>query len=58
MADVTEVIHKISYEVNSESLTNATKAIQLQIAELQKLNATLDRHIVSFNKLADEGECF
>lgn len=56
MADVTEVIHKISYEVNSESLTNATKAIQLQIAELQKLSVALDRHIVSFNKLSDVNE--
>lgn len=56
MADVTEVIHKISYEVNSESLTNATKAIQLQIAELQKLSVALDRYIVSFNKLSDGNE--
>lgn len=41
MADVTEVIHKISYEVNDEALINATKAIQAQIVELDKLQKTL-----------------
>lgn len=44
MPDVTELIHKISYDVNDEALQNATKAIQLQIAELAKLNKALDSY--------------
>lgn len=42
MADVTEVIHKISYEVNDDALINATKAIQAQIVELNSLQKTLE----------------
>jgi hypothetical protein len=44
MADVTEVIHKITYEVNNDALENATKAIQRQITELDKLNKTLNSY--------------
>jgi hypothetical protein len=41
MADVTEVIHKISYEVNAEGLQQVTRIIQLQITELNNLAKTL-----------------
>jgi len=44
MADVTEVIHNITYEVNNAALENATKAIQLQIAELDRLNKALNNY--------------
>lgn len=37
MADITEVIHRINYDINSDALENATKAIQAQLAELHKL---------------------
>lgn len=44
MADITEVVHKISYEVNDDALQNATKAIQQQITELERLNRNLQRY--------------
>lgn len=44
MADVTEVLHRINYEVNSDALNNATQAIQLQIAELNKLTTSLQSY--------------
>lgn len=44
MGDITEVIHKISYEVNDDALNNATKTIQLQIAELNRLSVVLDNY--------------
>lgn len=53
MADVTEVIHKISYEVNDEALINATKAIQAQIVELGRLQKSLDGYIQQLNTLSD-----
>lgn len=52
MADVTEVIHKISYEVNDEALINATKAIQLQVAELNKLGVALNGYTQQLAKLS------
>lgn len=57
MADVTEVIHKISYEVNDDALINATKAIQAQIVELNSLQKTLDRYTQQLHSFSDaEGE--
>lgn len=53
MADVTEVIHKISYEVNDEALINATKAIRAQIVELARLQKSLDGYIQQLNTLSD-----
>lgn len=44
MADVTEVIHRISYEVNKDAFDNATKAIQLQIVELDRLKVQLNHY--------------
>ena len=41
MADVTEVIHKITYEVEDRALQNATQAIRAQLHELTTLNTTL-----------------
>lgn len=52
MGDITEVIHKISYEVNDDALNNATKAIQLQIAELDKLGKALDGYARQLDKLS------
>ncbi len=51
MADVTEVIHKISYEVNDEALNNATHAIQVQIDELNRLNKSLNDYSQQLGKL-------
>lgn len=61
MADVTEVIHKISYEVNDEALINATKAIQAQIVELGKLTSKLNDYqrqmtLLSKNEVAELDE--
>lgn len=44
MADVTEVIHKITYEVNNDALDNATRAIQLQLQELARLSRMLENY--------------
>ncbi|HEY9177316.1 MAG TPA: hypothetical protein VIN07_06475, partial [Flavipsychrobacter sp.] len=44
MADVTEVIHSITYDINNEALENATRAIQQQITELDKLNKVLNSY--------------
>lgn len=52
MADVTEVIHKISYEVNDEALINATKAIQAQIVELGRLHKALDGYASQLESLS------
>ncbi len=56
MADVTEVIHKISYEVNKDALENATKAIQSQIAELGKLGKILTNYSYQLQRLASTEE--
>lgn len=56
MADVTEVIHKISYEVNKDALDNATKAIQLQLAELQRLSLQLDKYMSDISKVYNSGQ--
>lgn len=57
MAEVTEVIHHISYQVNDEPLQNVTKAIQLQIAELDKLNKQLNSYSAGLSKLSqNEGK--
>ncbi len=53
MADVTEVIHKISYEVNDDALNNATKAIHTQIAELDELTRKLNTYQRQMTRLAD-----
>ena len=52
MADVTEVIHRITYEVNNDALNNATVAIQNQIAELNKLSLALDNYSRQMGKLS------
>lgn len=52
MGDITEVIHKISYEVNDDALNNATEAIQLQIAELDKLGRVLNGYARQLDKLS------
>lgn len=52
MADVTEVIHKISYEVNDEALNNATKAIHAQIAEFDRLGKQLGTYSKQIEKLS------
>lgn len=52
MADITEAIHKISYEVNKDALDNATKAIQLQLAELDKLGRVLASYNHQLQRLA------
>lgn len=52
MADVTEVIHRISYDVNKEALENATKIIQLQLAELDKLGRVLANYNHQLQSLA------
>lgn len=52
MADVTEVIHKITYEVNNDALNNATSVIQLQIAELNKLAKVLDNYTRQLERLS------
>lgn len=54
MADVTEVIHKITYEVNNDALNNATQAIQAQIAELNKLTASLNGYSSQLAKLSSD----
>lgn len=41
MADITEVIHKITYEVNDDQLKRASVAINAQLNELVKLNKEL-----------------
>lgn len=43
MADITEVIHKITYEVNDEALGRVTKVLESQLAELSKLNGELQK---------------
>lgn len=44
MADITEVIHKISYEVNKDALENASKVIQTQLTQLQKLTRQVESY--------------
>lgn len=56
MADVTEVIHKITYDVNKDALDNATKAIQFQVAELQKLTLQLDKYISDIGRISKSGQ--
>lgn len=41
MADITEIIHRITYEVNDAALQNAAKAIHTQIIELNTLSKIL-----------------
>lgn len=52
MADVTEVIHKITYEVNNDALNSATAAIQAQLQELNKMNKMLDIYGVQLSKIS------
>src|SRR5438105_2949054 len=65
MAEITEVIHKITYEVNDAALQKAANAINAQLTELQKLNAELlslqqqlsrtgEKEIAAINKLSSE----
>ncbi len=51
MADVTEVIHKITYEVDDASLQNVTKTLQLQLTELGNLNRILTTYRNQLNSV-------
>lgn len=53
MADVTEVIHKITYEVNSAELTIAGQLIQQQVQELYGLNKSINDLQRQLSKLND-----
>ncbi len=44
MADVIDVVHKITYEVDDKALQNATVLIERQILELKNLTETLRKH--------------
>ena len=52
MADVTEIVHSISYEVNDSALQNATKAIQMQIMELDRLGKVLNGYSAQLAQLS------
>lgn len=52
MADVTEVIHKITYEVNNDALDGATRAVQMQLIQLQKLTRQI---AIYSNQLTNAG---
>ncbi len=52
MADVTEVIHKISYEVNHDALQSATVAIQNQVKELNTLAKTIEQYAKQLDKMS------
>lgn len=59
MADVIDVTHRINYEVNDASLQNATKLIQAQITELDRLNANLKTYTSQIgDAMAAEGKGF
>jgi hypothetical protein len=59
MADVIDVTHRINYEVNDASLQNATKLIQVQITELDRLNANLKSYTSQIgDAMAAEGKGF
>lgn len=49
MADVIEVIHKISYEVNDAALQNVSTVITAQIKELNRLNTALYQYQQELN---------
>jgi hypothetical protein len=51
MADVTEVIHKITYEVDDASLQNVTRTLQLQLTELGNLNRILTTYRNQLNSV-------
>jgi FtsZ-binding cell division protein ZapB len=38
MADIVEVVHKITYDIDDRALVNITRVLQLQVQELQELN--------------------
>lgn len=44
MADITEIIHRITYEVNDAALQNAAKVIHTQIVELNTLSKILQSY--------------
>lgn len=54
MADITEVVHRISYEVYDEPIHNAIKAVQAQISELERLSKTVQSLSVRLNKLSSD----
>lgn len=67
MADVTEVIHKISYEVNDEALLRAQKILSLQLNEIirlsnelvkyqDQLTKTSNKQVVAFETLTKQVE--
>lgn len=55
MADVTEIIHRISYEVNDDALINATKNVEHQLAQLNDLGKALDAYARQLNGLSSKG---
>lgn len=54
MAEVTEIIHKITYEVNNEALINATKSIQAQIKELNALGKSIASYARQLEELGNK----
>lgn len=54
MADITEVVHRISYEVYDEPIHNAIKAVQAQISELDKLSKAVQSLNARLNKLSSD----
>ncbi len=55
MAEITEVIHKITYEVNDAALQKAADAISAQITELQSLNGQLQKLQFQLSQTAYRG---
>lgn len=52
MADVIDVVHRITYEVDDSGLQNAAKVVKAQIDELLKLNTLLIEYTKQYNALA------
>ena len=52
MADITEVLHEINYEVNTKGLDNATIAIQQQIDELSRMSKALKGYAAEMKDLS------
>lgn len=52
MADITEVLHEINYEVNTTGLENATVAIQHQMDELDKMSKALKGYTTEMKDLS------
>lgn len=57
MADITEVLHEINYEVNTKGLENAGNEIQRQVDELKKMSKAMDSYAIQVKDLSsDQGK--